>query len=76
MSKKVDSVAIGFRWKKEVYETIKADADKNGVTLGAYLAMLGSQKHIEVEAMRLISAVPTERLRQMIMEQEGDPAAV
>lgn len=72
MAKKVDTVPIGFRWKREVYEIVMADAEKNGVTLGAYLAMVAMQKHVEVEAMRLVSMVPNDKLRQMIKDQEQE----
>lgn len=68
---KEKSVAVGFRWKKELFDMVTADAKKNGVSMGAYLAMLASQKHIEAEAMRLMSAVPADKLRQMMIDSEN-----
>lgn len=70
MAKKVDTINVGFRWKREVYEAIKEDADKSGVTLGAYLAMIAMQKHVEQEAMRMISVIPTDKLREMLQKSE------
>lgn len=62
------SIQVGFRWKKELFDMVTADAKKNGVSMGAYLAMLSSQKHLEAEAMRLVSAIPPDKLRQMMVE--------
>lgn len=72
MAKKVDTVSVGFRWKREVLDMVKQDAEEAGVTLGSYLSMIASQKHIEKEAMRMVSHIPPDKLRQMLMEKEEE----
>jgi hypothetical protein len=73
MVKRSDSVQVGFRVKKEVYEILRSDSDIRGVSVGSYLAMLITDKHIQNESMRLVSAIPDEKLKQMIADSfKGD----
>lgn len=68
-----NSVAIGFRWKRSVYEMVKADAEMQGLSIGSYLSMLASMKHLERQSMRLLSSIPDDKLRQVIEDQlRGD----
>lgn len=68
-----NSVAIGFRWKRSIYEMVKADAEMQGLSLGSYLSMLASMKHLERQSMCLLSAIPEDKLRKVIEDQlRGD----
>lgn len=62
---------VSFRMAVETYEMVKEDAEKHGVSFGAYLAMIASQKHIEAEAMRVVANVSSDQLRQLMSEQGG-----
>lgn len=72
MSKvKSGSIQVSIRWKAETYKLIRNDADANGVSIGAYLAMLANQKRLESQAVRFMANVPPDRLREVLGEEDG-----
>jgi hypothetical protein len=64
-----DSVLIAFRVNLETNETLRADAKRQGVKIGAYVSMLVNQKHIEQEAIRLMASVPPDKLKELMESQ-------
>lgn len=67
---KLDTVNVGFRMLRATAEMLKVDAERNGVSVGSYVAMLVSQKRIETQAMTFVSNIPPEKLREMLAKDD------
>jgi len=62
---------VSFRMAQETYEMVQEDAEKYGVSFGAYLSMIATQKHMEAVAMRVVANVTPEQLQQLMNDQGG-----
>ena len=68
---KTETKLVSFKMAVDTYNMVKEDSEKYGVSFGAYLAMIASQKHMETVAMRVVANVTPEQLQQLMNDQGG-----